>query len=342
MSLIIVEGADGAGKSTLCEKISDEVRRRHPSDKVDVWRRGAPLPGVHAVNEYVTPLYGYRPWTGRHIICDRWHVGEYVYPRVYDRNTSMTPGVYLYTELFLASRGAVVVYVTPPVDVITRNLARRVAEGGPLGETPPLDVVSHHFSAAHKSSMLSTYRVSRAFDAREIACKVVDLAESTAAFSTRLSTYCTYVGSTHPSVLLVGNTRGPTYSDSSAPAFVPYSATSGNFLMEALALYAPMPLNSLGIVNVNDVDDIKPLLTMSNLNIVALGNHAAKHLTKLGATFGVVPHPQWWRRFLHHFSGEYAAAIGRAARECVDLRGNYPRESWIRNMRDEVLISESD
>src|ERR687897_2440373 len=84
--LVILEGPDGAGKSTLSRELAASLRAAYPADSISEFHKGPPH--HHPLVEYEQPLFHYRPGTGRHIICDRWHVGEAVYPEVLGRATS--------------------------------------------------------------------------------------------------------------------------------------------------------------------------------------------------------------------------------------------------------------
>lgn len=96
--LIILEGPDGAGKSTLAQELAAHLGRT-TSDKVEVWHRGAPT--HHPLEEYLLPLLSYRPGTGHHLILDRWHWGEAVYPKILNRPTQLGDAAWWSIEAYL-------------------------------------------------------------------------------------------------------------------------------------------------------------------------------------------------------------------------------------------------
>lgn len=102
--LIAIEGVDLTGKSTLASLIQGEIE-----DTV-VAHAGPPTAGPLA--SYEDPLFTYRP-CDQHVVLDRWHVGEYVWPEVFRRQTHMVDvAVRRHVEMFMASRGCVIVYAS--------------------------------------------------------------------------------------------------------------------------------------------------------------------------------------------------------------------------------------
>jgi thymidylate kinase len=121
--LIILEGSDLAGKTTLCERLRLYLSSKYPTHTTTVLHRGAP--SSDPIAEYVDPLRGYEPESGQHIICDRWHIGEIVYPLVLHRPSEMDPTMFSQVEHFLDAKGAFLVHVwVPDSDLIARYKER--------------------------------------------------------------------------------------------------------------------------------------------------------------------------------------------------------------------------
>lgn len=116
MPIIILEGIDGAGKSTLAEAL----------------KAASPLPAeiVHkgpmtqtVVEEYMRPLLDWPE--DKLLIADRWHVGEMIYGPIY-RGASLVEGDYNDTiEKILGVLNAVRVIVQPPLEVVIERMAAR-------------------------------------------------------------------------------------------------------------------------------------------------------------------------------------------------------------------------
>src|SRR4051812_12260533 len=116
MSLILLEGVDGSGKSTLV----DDFLLQLPHTGIHFSR--GPLK-LHPLIDYLLPLVDYRP--GIDIVCDRWHLGELVYGPLYRARSRLTPAMELYIDLFLESRGALKLWVDTPFEQVQTRLKIR-------------------------------------------------------------------------------------------------------------------------------------------------------------------------------------------------------------------------
>lgn len=121
--LIILEGPDGAGKTTLAERLVTYIAAKFPHDHVDLLHKGPPT--QHPLDEYAVPLLGYRPGGSMHLVLDRWHWGEVIYPKYLARETRMTPEIFTYIEMLIVQKGGVVVNVQHPVDELLMRVSQR-------------------------------------------------------------------------------------------------------------------------------------------------------------------------------------------------------------------------
>lgn len=317
--LIIIEGADCAGKSGLALRLAAVLDRRY-QDRVtrptQVLHAGPPT--RHPLDEYVTPLLDYRP-NSSHIICDRWHVGESVYPELVGRESQLTAGVRAWIELFLASRGALLVHLRRPAEYLA-NCARS------RGDVANQDVETTRATVrAFDRELIGTLLPTLSLDDDPTDADLIEIAymasqASTTCASARGSSV-TYVGPSFPTLLLVGDRRGPRNGDvgrfAGWPAFAPYPTTSGAYLMDALTRRSLRVatdgtlLSTIAIANANDVDDIQQVwFDQGRPRVVALGVEANAKLRKLKVPVArSVPHPQYWRRFRHREHDAYLARI---------------------------------
>lgn len=307
--LLIVEGPDCSGKSTLAQRLFDRI------DELTFRVKKGP-PKSHPLDEYVASLVSYQPsdatygaaWHG---VCDRFHWGERVYPELWSRPTQMDDAVWRYVEMFLLARGAFVVHTIRGIDDHAHCLDTRGDDHGVTSADLPLLLRRYH--DVKEDSLLPHHTTSAHCPDDELDEILVQagLAESVA---TEVSEFVTYVGSPRAKVLLVGDVRaaGPAPRPS-FPAFGPYPATSGHYLLRAL-IAAEWDLSDVALVNACDVDDVRDVVTVvAPTSIVALGRNAFRRLEELDIEHFAVPHPQWVRRFHHDKLRDYGEAIRQAA-----------------------------
>lgn len=309
--LILVEGPNASGKTTLVEKLVRHLKRRCPTDKVKVIHRGPPT--LHPVYEYVYPLLDYRPERGEHIICDRWHWGELVYPRLLDRPTMMDVGVWRYVEMFLRSRGATVAYPYVEVSILQRRLRTR---GDDL-VSPALALdESRAFTAARGRSSLPVTILWREPVWEDID-RLLQLGKIHSERASVLNDLVTYVGPPQPSHLLVGDTRNDRdTAPTLGPAFGPLPGTSGHYLLNSLP-----EDTSRGIMNANDVDSLANAWTvLGKPPVTTLGVNATRRARACGIACSSVPHPQFVRRFLHRYGREYGQLIKTTREDALSWR----------------------
>lgn len=336
MTLVILEGSDRAGKSTVAEAVRRQLLEVYPGDQVELWHAGPPK--KHPLDEYERPLFTYRPCQRRHVICDRWHVGESVYPAVLNRPTRFTPPVRAHVEAFLRSRGALLVHVHANSDVLSRRLAaeeHECPEASLVSREQLLDARDRFFhemrrSILHYVGIETTHTTPTSVD--DAARLVVRLANTVERDACSLSELRTYVGGPHPRVLLVGDVRHAhrcmratvdalhAAQLDPAPAFMPYPATSGEYLLRSVTSLCEN--GTVGLINANDVDD--PYIAWKTLDepiTVALGRRA--YDTVKTWVSGAVPHPQYVRRFYNSHTAWYDLLIQRASTG-VNLLGERP------------------
>lgn len=302
--LIIIEGADLVGKSTFVRRLTEAVANLFPGEGIDVFHRGPPR--LHPLDEYVVPLVGYRPGTRRHVICDRWHLGELVYPRVFGRSTVLDDAVHRHTELFLRSRGAVQVLLDLPLNVLRDRYALRGDNLVTFGQ------VEEAWVGFRRESLRSRVPTLRFWSYPDVG-RVIRTADSLDRAARTLAPFTTYVGASSAQVLLLGDRRhrydapDPRPESRHGPAFMPYPATSGHWLLNAL----PATLaNRCGVANACDVDDPAELArTIGATVVVPLGRNAQRAAARAGIAVGGVPHPQNWRRFHHRHAAEYGDLV---------------------------------
>lgn len=117
--LIVCEGVDGAGKSTLIDQLEEHL----PYDRTDTRHLGPPE--GDPLEECLTVIRGYRPREGMHLLVDRLHLGELVYGPIF-RGESKLAGVGAgIVNQRLSALGGLLVFVDAPLAVLESRVDTR-------------------------------------------------------------------------------------------------------------------------------------------------------------------------------------------------------------------------
>jgi thymidylate kinase len=137
--LIVLEGCDGVGKTYLAERLRTEIEARGPG-YVDVLHRGVPTRPLS--EEY--DLSWYRPGEKEHYVLDRWHLGEWVYGRLYRGRSELGIRGLARIDRQLRSMGALRIILDE--DFI--EIAERLADKG-----------EDYLQPQHQTHVLSEYKM---------------------------------------------------------------------------------------------------------------------------------------------------------------------------------------
>lgn len=275
--LIILEGVDGGGKSTLADRILEHL------DGVQNLRlHSGPLTG-DPLKEYEWRLRDYVPGSGQHIVCDRWHVGEMVYGPLYRKVCKLTSAMQRHVEMFLDKLGAHKLIVTTSYIVISQRLQTR---GEDFLQNRHLGLVWDWYNDYG-------FRNDWGFvSSDEIMEYIIPLARRKEHEVEPLRPFTSYVGPPHPRHLLLGVTAETHWARPHFDqCFVPYPNTAGEFLINALE-YAS--IRDYGLANAEDEDVAALWQVLGRPNVICLGpdsekaSRAVPHLT--------VTHPSEARR----------------------------------------------
>lgn len=309
--LIILEGPDGVGKTTLAERLVTYLCAKFPSDRVELIHRGPPT--MHPLDEYAVPLLDYHPGTGRHLVLDRWHWGERIYPKYLARRSKMTSDIFTYIEMLIVQKGGFVVNLRHPLERLLERVSQR---GDDLIRPEWLEAISWDYRTLGHQSLTG---VSGLHDESPTVDTIVDYARRLERDATPLAALTTPVTTTRhgASMILLGDVRNclggrkcthkMCLHPANGTAFMPYPATSGAYLLRALQIK-----RGDRIVIANAADDDMPSLIWDKYDrppIVALGAVAHKTLKINGLRHAVAPHPQFVRRFHYVADVEYGQLI---------------------------------
>lgn len=231
--LIIVEGVDGSGKSTLV----DEFNLSMPDDTVHL-RRG-PLKH-HPLVEYLYPLAQYRPMQSQSVVCDRWHVGELVYGPLYRGMSKLTPAMEAYVDKFLESRGALKLWVDTPFETVQLRMSTRGEDFlQPQHARLVWDWYRDHLPRRGWRSVSGTLQKTKRAEVVEQLVKDARML----AVSATSTWFPWYVGPPEPEVVLFGDhaqvrTDRPRFRDL---PWVPWEDSPGHYALSAIVSQTKFP-----------------------------------------------------------------------------------------------------
>lgn len=124
--IIIFEGPDGAGKSTMIEAVKQQhLNAGHAPESVQIWRAGPFPPDSDAWREYVLPLTSLYPSRDWLVLIDRWHLGELIYGPLLRGQSRLSLEQRTWIEGYLRTFGAVMVHLTAREEELIRRLSDR-------------------------------------------------------------------------------------------------------------------------------------------------------------------------------------------------------------------------
>lgn len=309
--LIIVEGPDCVGKTTLVHKLAENLVRRN--ERVEI-RHSGPL-RKEALIEYEQRLDDYVPGTGVHVLYDRLHLGELIYGPLKRGESKLTREALLHIELNLASKGALLVIVDSDNDTLVH---RHLERGEDFVSPAELLVVADGYrKLQHRHTPVTQFNALRG-EAASLPALLISLADALEDDAVALALHRSTIGIPlgelkKPHILLLGDRRGPAQEDvNHQRAFVPYPATSGAYLMRAIDSFAWHGYTCIANAWEEDVGTLWS--NLGNPHVVALGREAESVCKTQRIPHGVVPHPQWVRRFHYNDMQLYTEAILEAAK----------------------------
>jgi hypothetical protein len=303
--VVILEGPDGAGKTTLATHLEQE----HGFHYIHT---GKPSGNGSLLVEYCLILDEARR-SGEKIVIDRLHVGESVYGPLMRGTDLITSEGQDIIQRFINAMGAVEVFCLPPYEVCERNWAERHFQGREyVTEVHKFRAVYAAYDRffrlpRHSKAMHYDYTSRSMGDTGETIVKTLEGRQG-------LPLEC--IGSLTGRFLVVGEIANQEKLD--AP-WVDLG-NSSHFLNTAL-WEAGFTEDELVFMNAKKLDGTKngPWLTAAELNLcaIALGGVASKSFGKY--PHHSLPHPAYWKRF---HSGKRQEYVERLRKIRNQVRGS--------------------
>jgi uracil-DNA glycosylase len=306
----VLEGPDGAGKSTLATNLGPMLSYR-------VEHFGPPT--KPPLKEYLHWLVG-QDDQGHRMVIDRFHLGEDVYGPIFRHTKGLTKYELYAIEWALMIRGYSMIYVTQSLKTLVGNLEER---GDDMVQVEQLTRISESYWRTIQRTIMPISLYDYHWP------KGLPTAlEQEQLHRNRSETYLDHMGhfwgtgSLQPKVVLVGERLNKKLNSANVPFSI---GTSSEWLMDAVN-----HLNWEGRVYITNAvkhdgneemvaREIRWLRSQAFLyerlppSVIALGTKASNVLVKHKIPHLTVVHPSYHRRFFHgHGPGSYAALLGAA------------------------------
>lgn len=316
--LIVLEGADMVGKTTLADALIGAAVTRGV-ERIALLSAGPPDPGRTVMEIYEHDLLAHRSQImdpGTLIVADRWHLGELIYGPLLRDQSLLTPASMEHVELLLDALGAVRVVVTvrKPGDIVARFQER----GDDLVSLKQIQEINKWYVYWQRAEHARRWSLVHSPADFEVVDTLIGLAEARTQLVQHLTKHPTYIGPAEPNTLFVGDVPNG-WIEGMPPqlAFVPHPAgNSADYLLSAMLQGR---INNVGLVNSADSDLRTLWEDLGAPHVLSLGKRAAARLVKAGIPYALTMHPQWVRRFKHHELDQYTGILTRHA--------EYPRQA---------------
>lgn len=287
--LIVLEGVDRVGKTTLASRLAKRL-----GCAVD---HRTPKYEGHPLREYGATLDWYRP--GVHdLVVDRFHWSERAYGDELRGGSELTDEGVAWVDMYLHSRGAVVVLMEDSIEGISRRL------GTDDPDEAATRSLQESYIALGNRALVPVLRAN--LTTPRLAVRVLAAARRAEAAAARLAGFPTYVGPPRPAGLLFGiRRREGRRNHGHAAAFAPYPDSSGRHLMRCLP-------DSVGLANAEECDPYDLWRALGRPPAAALGKEADAILEEAGVPRGAACHPQLARRFNYRYTEEYRRLLESA------------------------------
>lgn len=278
--IIILEGIDKCGKSTLAKQLCIKF-------KATLIKTNAPKT-KNAFDEYISIINKLKH--SENYVFDRFYLGEMAYGPTYRKKSTVSEVQQFYLESLLIKFNPVLIYCWLDYNLLCWNFEREKEESTRFNDVPKLAKL---FDGAFNNSTLPKlkYNYSALKSFKMVIEKIKEVTRKQKINPIKFS----YAGHLRPDVLFVGDEPNYQLKKRNRPYGV-FNSSSGMFLFKVLSSCKL----KFGVINSREdnkeleLSDIKKLKPKQ---VVCLGKKAHARVLKKLPTVKAVVHPQFANRF---------------------------------------------
>lgn len=291
--LIIIEGADKTGKTTLAKAIEKRFGYRY--------HHSGPPKG-HPADEYIDFLLNLK----RPTVCDRFHLGELVYGPMFRGKAGISPLELLTIERVLRLKQTILIHAVTDISLANKRL--HVSTQKEMVDDTKNQVAATLFNDVVRQSNLNTILRYDGSSKKNLDAmlELIDMV-----MPQRIDRQASYTGIgtvSGPKLVFVGEQVNKNVTWRGLPFD---KGLSSEFLAETFEI-AGLKESRIYICNADKVtpDELTKLgVYRGSAKVIALGKIADKKLTSLGIQHKALPHPQWVKRFHYKKQHVYAQSM---------------------------------
>lgn len=293
--LVIIEGPDKAGKTTLAKEITKRFGYCYS-------HFGAP--GPDPGREYADFLCKLE----RPTVCDRFYIGEQVYGPLLRGKSLISNLQKAVLERLCRFRGAVLIYASTPLEVCQERLARSKDDDvTPVQNAIAWKMFQEIIKEIHIAPMC-LYDSSRAESLDVLLAQIRPVLHTMHSLAGLAHIYCTGIGTIFGSKMVV---VGESLNERVTWVGKPFDkGVSSEFLYSCMR-EAEIPEAKLYLCNADKltVEESMFIRQGETLPWLALGELAHAKLQELRIDHTWIPHPQYWKRFHANEREEYVGML---------------------------------
>ena len=298
--LIIIEGPDKSGKTTLAKEIASYF-------KYDYAHFGPP--GKDPSREYAEFLINLK----RPTVCDRFYYGELVYGPLLRGKSVITPLEKATIERLARLRGAILIKATTDLSVIEK---RYDAMGDDMITRDQNSAAYYAFKHVLADAKLPTITYAGTpVSLERVLFSMIGMFDMHKYSATIAKSVCSGVGTIlGPKIVLVGESL----NKNKTWVGVPFDGGSSAEMLNECIKESTIMEKHVYMVNANTLtlDEAEFLNSTGCTKFVALGKVAANVLRNFGIRHAEMPHPQYFKRFKIGSKSDYVQYLSNYSNPC--------------------------